>query len=366
MSAIAEDDREAIREGLSRFLSSEAAEAKLRLGMEQDSGYNPSIWQQLAEMGLLGIAISEDCGGIGGGAIDVAMISEELGRSLVPVPFIESSVIAATLLEASSASDATNDWLTRIVDGRATVAIGGNAALVPYCDAECSLSLDPDGRICGSISLVMHGATADVLLLAFVDGKQIRVVLVPQGGDLLIEGQQANDPALRPVRIRFGSAHCIELCGLTAEHRELARLRGVAALAAQQAGAARAIFDITIDYLNTRYQFGRPIGSFQALKHMAADLLVEVESAKSAARAAALALDAGSPYAARSVALAGFVCTDAFREVSAQAIQMHGGIAYTREHVAHLYWRRARAMLPMLGDSSAHREAYLQTWEKSA
>lgn len=365
MSAIDHDDRQAIREGLSRFLLAEADEAKLRRGMETDRGYDPAIWHQLAEMGLLGIAVSEDSGGIGGGAIDVAMVAEELGRSLVPVPFIESSVIAATLLEASTASDETNDWLSRIIEGRATVAIGGNAAIVPYGDAECSLSLDADGKLSGAVSLVMHGATADVLLLAFDDGKKIRVVLVPQGGDLLVENQQANDPALRPAKIRLGGATCIELTGLSVEDREVARLRGITALAAQQAGAARAIFDITIDYLNTRYQFGRPIGSFQALKHIAADLLVEVESATSAARAAALALDSGSPTAARTVALAGFICTDAFREVSAQAIQMHGGIAYTREHVAHLYWRRARAMLPMLGDSSAHREAYLQAWEKS-
>ena len=105
MSAIDHDDRQAIREGLSRFLLAEADEAKLRRGMETDRGYDPAIWHQLAEMGLLGIAVSEDSGGIGGGAIDVAMVAEELGRSLVPVPFIESSVIAATLLEASTASD---------------------------------------------------------------------------------------------------------------------------------------------------------------------------------------------------------------------------------------------------------------------
>lgn len=366
MSAIADEDREAIRESLSRFLGAEADEAKLRSGMEANCGYDSAVWQQLAEMGLLGIAANEDSGGIGGGAIDIAMVAEELGRSLLPAPFIESAVIASTLIEASAASDGTNDLLARIIEGTTAVGIGGNAGFVPYRDENNSLTISADGKISGEVSLVLHGASANSLLLAFDNGGHTRAVFVEQRSDYVVEAMQANDPALRPAKIRLGGAECIELTGLSADDLELARLRAVAALAAQQAGAARAIFEITIEYLNTRYQFGRPIGSFQALKHMAADLLVEVESATSAARAAALTLDAGSPSAARTVALAGFVCTDAFREVSAQAIQMHGGIAYTREHVAHLYWRRARAMLPMLGDSNSHREAYLQAWEKSA
>ncbi|MDG0980582.1 MAG: acyl-CoA/acyl-ACP dehydrogenase [Halieaceae bacterium] len=363
---ISDEDRNALRNSLSRLLEAAADEAKLRSGMEASRGYDSAIWQQLAEMGLLGITVNAGSGGIGGGAIDIAMVAEEIGRSLLPIPFIEAAVIAAALLEASEARDETNDFLARIIDGTATVAVGGKAGFVPYSDQANSLTIDPDGKLSGEVSLVLHGATADYLLLAFDEGADTRVVFVKQGSDYVVEALQANDPALRPAKIRLGNAECIELTGLSVEAVELARLRGVAALAAQQVGAARAIFDITIEYLNTRYQFGRPIGSFQALKHMAADLLVEVESATSAARAAALALDAGGPNVARTVALAGFVCADAFREVSAQAIQMHGGIAYTREHVAHLYWRRARAMLSMFGDSNSHREAYLQAWEKSA
>lgn len=366
MTAIAEEDRDALRAGLARFLQAEASEEKLRRAMENERGYDDAIWQQLAALGLLGIGIGAESGGAGGGAVDVAVISEELGRSLVPLPFIETGVIAATLLEAANASEETETCLARIVAGDARMAIGGDADVVPYRDPHHTLTLGSDGTVSGEVSLVMHGVTADYILLALDRDSATTVVLIAQDAGYVAEPQQANDPALRPARLRFDGTRCVALPELGAEECELARLRGVAALAAQQVGAARAVFETTVGYLGTRYQFGRPIGSFQALKHIAADLLVEVESATSAARAAARALDAGSPDAARSVALAGFICNDAFREVSAQAIQLHGGIAYTREHVAHLYWRRARAMLTMLGSSAVHREAYLQGWEKSA
>ena len=138
------------------------------------------------------------------------------------------------------------------------------------------------------------------------------------------------------------------------------------ALAGEQAGAARRIFDITVDYLKTRVQFGRPIGGFQAIKHMAADLLIEVESATSAARAAAQAIEDDASDRQVLVNLASFACADAFSEVAATAIQMHGGIAFTWEHPAHLYLRRARADAQLFGNSDLYRERYVAALENAA
>lgn len=366
MSTIQASERTAIQEELVRFLRAEADEDTLRSGMQSDRGYDHAIWQKMAEMGLLGIAISEEFGGIGGSAIDTAMVAEELGRSLLPVPFIETCVIAPALLESSDMTDEIRTILTRISHGTATIAMGGNADIVPFRDPDCRLAIKSDGTMSGEVSLVMHGACADFLLLAFYSGNQTRCLLVSNDHDYTIEHQTANDPALRPAKISLADVPFIELTGWQNDDLERARWQGIVALSAQQTGASRAIFNITVDYLKTRYQFGRPIGSFQALKHMAADLFLEVESATSAAQAAAKALASTAPHTAQSVALAGFLCNDAFREVSAQAIQLHGGIAYTQEHVAHLYWRRARASLSMFGDSDLHREAYFNAWEAAA
>ena len=366
--ALTEEDRGAVRDGLARLLDSEVSEEKLRAGMKAARGYDEGLWRRLGAMGLLGIAVAPTHGGSGGGAVDVEMVAAELGRVLAPVPFVASAVVGGYLIErmvdTGSGDDAAAALLPALIDGSATLAIGGDAGVVPLRDRAHRVRFDrSDGgsaTLSGELGLVLDGAHADATLIAVETPEGTTAGLVRAGAGVATEPQQANDPALRPARLRFDRAPAVMLDGLTPDTLEAARLRGVAALAAMQAGAARAIFGITVDYLKIRYQFGRPIGSFQALKHIAADLLVEVESATSAAHGAALALDyPDDAEPGRAVALAGFICADAFRTVSAEAIQLHGGIAYTEEHVAHLYWRRARAMAAMFGGADAHREAYL-------
>lgn len=366
MNNLDEEVRNAIRESLSRFLAAEADESALRRGIDLAPGYSPGLWQQVCEMGLPGIAVPEEFGGVGGGAKDVEMVCSELGKSLLPIPFVESCVIGATLLTASSGCANLRQVINAVVSGKSIVAVGGDASFVPLQDHDHSLVFNDDQTVSGVTSLVLHATLSDFFLLGTGSSGNTKVVIVPKSERITFEPQRANDPLLRPARVSFNDAAAIGLKELTPTDLENARMRGVAALAALQAGAARAIFEITVEYLKTRYQFGRPIGSFQALKHMAADLLIEVESATSAAQAAADAIDQNAPEVGRTVALAGFVCSDAFRDVAAQAIQMHGGIAYTQEHIAHLYWRRSRAFAPMLGSAQKHREDYLTAWEKVA
>lgn len=366
MSPISDGDRQALRDGLARYLEAQADEEKLRRGLTTDRGYDEAIWSQMAEMGLHGIAIPDDLGGIGGGAIDVALVMEEVGKKLLPVPFVSTCVVAAEMIARFVPDDVKQDLLEKIAAGEIVISTGGNSDFIPIVDDHHSLSAksaDNGWAISGEVSFVSHAGHADYHLLGWQDGDVQSAFLVKASKSVSSERLTANDPAQRLFKVNFDHAQAIKLEGLDADDLNQVRMRGVAAAAAEQAGATRAIFDITMEYLRTRYQFGRAIGSFQAMKHMAADLLVEVESATSAALAAAKAIDANSPTAAKFVALAAFTCKDAFREVSAQAIQMHGGIAYTEEHIAHLYWRRARAGLPLFGSSDEHREQYLKSRE---
>ncbi|MEL0162624.1 MAG: acyl-CoA dehydrogenase family protein, partial [Halieaceae bacterium] len=177
MSTIQESEREEIREALVRFLRAEAGEERLREGMQRDRGYDEALWRQLADMGLLGITVSEAYGGIGGSALDAAMVAEELGRSLLPVPFIETCVMVPSLLESGDITEETQDILSAIVRGTATIAIGGNTALAPYRDPNSTLKLNSDGSVSGEVSLGMHGAHPDLILLTLGADAQTRCVL---------------------------------------------------------------------------------------------------------------------------------------------------------------------------------------------
>lgn len=366
MSQISDEDRKALRDGFARYLEADAHEEKLRSGMATDRGYDEAIWNQMAEMGLLGIAIAEDFGGIGGGAIDVALVMEEVGKKLVPVPFIATCVVAAELIARFAPDAVKQDLLEKIATGETVISVGGSGDFVAFADNGHSLSARSAGdgwTMSGEVSFVAHAGHADYHLLGLQENGGQSAFLVKASDTVSTERLTTNDPAQRLFKLNLTNAEAIKLEAMDGASLNQAHMHGVAAAAAEQAGATRAIFNITMEYLRTRYQFGRAIGSFQAMKHMAADLLVEVESATSAALNAAKALDAGAPNAAKFVSLAAFTCKDAFREASAQAIQMHGGIAYTEEHVAHLYWRRARAGLPVFGSSDEHREQYLKSRE---
>jgi alkylation response protein AidB-like acyl-CoA dehydrogenase len=275
-------------------------------------------------------------------------------------------VVAAELVARFASDRMKQELLEQVVAGEIVISIGGTGGFVSLSDKDHTLSTEPsaDGwTVNGDVSFVSHGASADYHLLGLRENGAQSLYLVKASDAVSVTPMRTNDPAQRLCKLHFKDAVAIRFEGLDAESLAQVALRAIAASAAEQAGATRAIFEITMEYLRTRYQFGRAIGSFQAMKHMAADLLVEVESATSAALAAAKALDGNAPDAKKFVSLAAFTCKDAFRTVSAQAIQMHGGIAYTEEHIAHLYWRRARAGIPQYGSSDYHREQYLTARE---
>lgn len=367
MTTISAEERNAMRDSFSRLLEQRADEEALRKAIDTDAGFDATLWQEMADMGILGLLVDPELGGIGGDAILLEMLMEEAGSRLLCSPFISTSVLASSLIGHSTDDSLKSQILPDIVSGHLTVAVAMTGEKGSWTDADIDVTARQNGdcwQLDGGASFVMHAETAgSLLVIAKAEGGVRAFLTAPDNPGVTISKLETNDPTLRLSKISLSGAAGQLIEGVDGAAVDNAMTLARIALAGEQAGGVKRIFDITIEYMQTRYQFGRQIGSYQAMKHMAADMLVEVESATSAARHAAEAHAKGSDEAQTLVSLAGFACADAYRDVTAQAIQMHGGIAYTWEHPAHLYWRRARTGLWLFGCSDHHRDQYLSQLE---
>ena len=331
-------------------------------------------WGRLCrEVGVAGLAIPERYGGAGGGAAEVGAVMEELGRELTPAPMLGSTVLAAQALLGSGDEAACERLLPAIAAGSATAALAwttpagrwsvaetGCRADRARLDGEAHYVLDGEAHyvLDGEAHYVLDGAGADVLLVAAGAG-------LPEGGTGLFEVDPAQDGVSRTGSATMDLARPLAVVRLTgARGRQvggdatgaLERARDLAclALAAEQAGAARRALELTVEYALTRVQFGRVIGSFQALQHRLADLHVLVESAVALSRAAAA--DQGPGLGPRAAA-AKVYCSEAAMRTAAEMIQLHGAIGITWEHPAHRYLKRAHGALHLFGGSAQHTAA---------
>ncbi len=364
MARISADERGALRDSVRRLLADHSVEADVRRAMETPAGYDAALWRKLAEMGLAGLVIEEDFGGAGAGPLELELVMEEAGAALLCSPLLASGVLAAELLRALGDREAKARLLPGIAAGTAiaTVAMTGDAGLwTPEAVAVTARQVEGGWRLDGEASYVLHGQTADILLVVADGGSRVFEV-DPAGPGVTIEALPTFDHTLRLARIAFADAPArrIEAARPVWQAVQQALNLALVGLSGEQAGGARRVLDFTVDYAKSRIQFGRAIGSFQAIKHMAADLLLETESAVSAARNAARALAEDAPDAQAAISLAAFACAEAFSTTTATAIQMHGGIAFTWAHPAHLYLRRARADAQLFGPPAYFRERYIQ------
>jgi alkylation response protein AidB-like acyl-CoA dehydrogenase len=365
VATIAAEDVTALTDSLHRLLQDKCAETDVRRVMETKEGYDPDLWRQIAEMGVIGIAIDEAYGGVGAGPVELERVMEEAGAVLLPSPLI-SSVFAGALVQALGDEAAKSRLLPGIADGSkiATVALAGAKGGWTADDVAVSASGSDDSwSLSGTASFVTHGQIAGVVLVVAKAAGELGVFEIdPAAGGIAIKPLPAFDHTLRLADVTLASTPARRLAASgpvwNAVERALDLVR--VALAGEQAGGARRTLEFTVEYAKTRAQFGRLIGGFQAIKHMAADLLLESESATSAARAAARSLADGAPDAKAAISLAAFACADGFSTITATAIQMHGGIAFTWAHPAHLYLRRARADAQLFGTPAAYRERYLE------
>ena len=367
MADFTSGDRGVLRDALHRLLHDHGSEADVRRTMSTVTGYDPALWQRLAEMGITGLLVDEVHGGQGGGPVEIEMVMEAAGAALLCSPLLSSGVLAAGLLQKLGNAEAAARLLPGLADGSqiATVAMTGTGG--DWTEAGLQVTATGSGdnwQLDGTASFVTHGQVANVMLVAARTPDGTAVFEVDPAA-VTITALPTFDHSLRLARLDFSKVSARLLASnrpaweAVQESLDLA----LVALAGEQAGGTRAMLDMTVAYAKSRIQFGRAIGSFQAIKHMATDLLLEAESATSAARHAARCLADNSADAGAAVSLAAFACADAFVTTTATAIQMHGGIAFTWDHPAHLYLRRARSGAQLFGNSNYHRERYVQQLE---
>ena len=365
MATLSAEERTALQDSVRRLLADHSSETDVRRTMDTPSGYDPELWRKLAEMGIVGLTIDEAHGGAGAGPLELEIVMEEAGAALLCSPLLASGVLAAELLRGLGDTEANARLLPGIAAGTtiATVALTGDAGDWSEAGVAVKAAAGDAWRLDGAASYILHGQNADVLLvLANAPDGLAAFEVDPKDAGVAISALPTFDHTLRLARIVLDGAGARRIAATGPVWAAVQRALDLAlvALAGEQAGASRKVLAFTVDYANTRIQFGRAIGSFQAVKHMAADLLLESESAVSAARNAAQRLADGAPDADAAVSLAAFACADAFVTTTATAVQMHGGIAFTWAHPAHLYLRRARADAQLFGAPAIHRERYIQ------
>ncbi|ANZ41068.1 acyl-CoA dehydrogenase [Lentzea guizhouensis] len=308
--------------------------SNVRAAIEEPGGYDAALWAKLCgEVGIAGLAIPEEYGGLGVSLTETHVVLAELGRTLTPAPLL-SSTLASQALLATGNEEACARFLPRIADG--AVAALGWAWDEP--DTGNRGSAAAGGTLDSVVRYVLDGDLAEILLVV-ANGTVHEVD--PHHPGVTREHTPTMDPTRHLATIRLDNAQGQELGPWNPKIRDIA----LAALAAEQVGAAQRALELTVEHTKTRVQFGKPIGSFQALKHRMADLHALTETARSAAEAATDEVGA---------AVAKVYCSEAFQEIAAEMIQLHGGIAITWEHDAHLYFKRAHGSAQLFGSPQQH------------
>ncbi len=361
------DEQEQLREFVRSFLDDKSPEAAVREQMETDRGYDSDVWSQMAEqMGLQAIAIPEEYGGQGFGFVELIVVLEEMGRSLLCAPFFSSVVLAANTLLLSGDEAAKQTHLPGIASGEtiATLALTEENGRWDEAGVTMTATAAGDGwTLDGTKSYVLDGHTADLILVAARTDKGVSLFSVGSGADGLTRTSLSTmDQTRKQAKLDFAGVTA-DLVGTEGEGWPvIERVLDLAAvaLAAEQVGGAQKCLDMSVEYAKVRVQFGRPIGSFQAIKHKCADMLLEVESAKSAAYYAGWCAAEMNDELPQVASLAKSYCSEAYFHASAENIQIHGGIGFTWEHPAHLYFKRAKSSELMFGDPTYHRELLAQ------
>jgi alkylation response protein AidB-like acyl-CoA dehydrogenase len=355
------DEQEMLRSTVRTFVDRSYPESKVRELMAGESGNDPALWRQMADqLGLQGLAISEKHGGSGFGFQEVAIVMEELGRALVPAPFLASVVQAGTYLVHCGDDAAQADYLPGIADGTsiATLAIAEEAG--QWDLSRLSLTASEGAKLSGAKLFVLDGGTADLILVAArePDGGLSVYAVDGAAAGLTVDRPPTLDQTRKLAHLTFDDtpARLVGPRGGAAPALEMALHASAVALAMEAVGGAQRALDMAVGYAKIRHQFGRPIGSFQAVKHKCADMLVEVESARSAAYYGVWCASERNDELPLLASLAKSVCADAYFQVAGDNIQVHGGIGYTWEHPAHLYFKRAKSTQILLGDSAYHRD----------
>jgi alkylation response protein AidB-like acyl-CoA dehydrogenase len=360
-------EQEDLRAMVRDFLAARSPETEVRRLMETADGFDPAVWKQLGEeLGILGLAIPAEYGGAGAGFTEVGVVLEEAGRALLCAPFFSSVVLAATTVLYSGDQAAKKDYLPGLASGelRGTLALAEDSGRWDEAAITLTATAHGDGwTLDGHKNYVLDAGTAELILVAARTGTGISLFAVEAGTPGLVTNELSTmDMTRKQARLEFAGVTARLLGAEGGAWPALSRTLDLAAagLAAEQAGGAAQVLEMAVEYAKTSYQFGRPIGSFQAIKHKCADMLVAVEAARSAAYYGLWTADGADDEFPVAASLAKAYCSDAYLHCAAENIQLHGGIGFTWEHPAHLYFRRAKSSQLLFGDSAYHRELLAQ------
>ncbi len=360
------DAQEELRRSVRDFLHQTSPSVEVRRLMATAEGYDPGAWRRMAELGLQRLAIPGRHGGAGLTAVELLVVLEEMGRWLYCGPYLSTVVLAATAITAVGDEAAGSDLLPGIASGEliATLAVTGESGRWGGDGVDVTATRSGDGYLLdGVATFVVDGHVATVVLVLARTGEGLSLFAV--GGDapgVVRTALATMDQTRKQARIRLSGTPArligVEGRGWAAVRRALDL--GAVALAAEQVGGAQRCLELSVRHAKERWQFGRPIGTFQAIKHKCAEMLLEVESARSAAYYAAwtAAHDVDGLPAVASMAKA--YCSEAYFRAAAETIQIHGGVGFTWENDAHLYFKRAKSSELLFGDPAYHRERLAQ------
>jgi alkylation response protein AidB-like acyl-CoA dehydrogenase len=356
-------EQEELRASVRRFLADRAPMSRVRELMETETGTDRAVWAQAgAQLGLQGLAIPEAYGGAGFGFAEQAIVLAEMGAALYGGPYLASAVLAATALLASPDEGARGELLPPIASGDTVATLAFTEDDGSWDPAAIRLSAVKDGagwRLDGHKSFVLDGGTAGlILVVAATDAGLSLFAVAREAAGLRRATLPTLDQTRRLARLEFAgvTGRLIGSPGDAAAVLDRTLDVAAIALAAEQLGGAQRALDMAVEYAKMPRQFGRPIGSFQAIKHRCADLLLEVESLRSAVGYAAAAVAEDSAEVPALASLVKAYASEAYFHVAAENIQIHGGIGFTWEDDAHLYFKRAKSSELFLGDGSYHRE----------
>jgi alkylation response protein AidB-like acyl-CoA dehydrogenase len=369
------EEQDLLRSTARKFFENEFPSEVVRRLMETPEGMTPELWAKLGEQGWLGLVFPEAYDGMGLGLVDLVVLMEEMGRAALPGPYFSAVLLGGlAILEAGSEAQ-KKEWLPGIAGGQRRAALAW---------MEPSATLGPEGItlpvadkggtwVLAGNKLFVHDAhTADGIVVAARTGsggapeEGVSLFLVPQGTrglDVKLLPTMDQTRKLCEVTLADVALPRDALLGEAGTGwKPLARVleRATVALCAEMCGGAQKVLDMTVEYAKIRQAFGRPIGSYQGVKHRAADMLVDVENSKSITYYAAWAMDEGVPEGPLAVSMAKAYVSDAYRRVAAAGIQLHGGIGFTWEHDLHLYFKRAKGSEFTCGDATYHRERVAQ------
>ncbi|MHB8669407.1 MAG: acyl-CoA dehydrogenase family protein [Acidimicrobiales bacterium] len=361
------EEQEELRRTVRSFLEDKSPSAEVRRLMETTEGYDPAVWRQMAEqLGLQGLAIPEEHGGSGYGYVELVVVLEEMGRALLCAPYFATVALAANTVLQSGDDAAKKELLPGIASGEtiATLAFTEDNGRWDADGITMAATRSGDGwSLDGHKMFVIDGHVADLVLVAARTPAGISLFRVPgDAAGLTRTPLSTMDQTRKQARLEFSGVPA-KLLGAEGKGWEvLSRVLDLVAvaLAAEQVGGAQKCLEMSVEYAKVRVQFGRPIGSFQAIKHKCADMLLEVESAKSAAYYAGWAAAELNDELPVVASLAKSYCSEAYFHAAAENIQIHGGIGFTWEHDAHLYFKRAKSSELLFGDPTYHRELLAQ------